>query len=204
VNPETIAIYHITSIENLDAILAAGGLLSDLAMQVRNPTQIGYSHIKMRRLTEIQVPCCANRFVGEFVPFYFCPRTPMLFTINKGNTGLPPGCQKDIVHLVSNVQVGITLARPWAVSDGNAGSYSANFDASLASIQALDWDAIRANSWSGRQHQKQAEFLVHEFFPWEGIREITCYNQAAVDRVVAKLAGQQNAPAVSANSRWYY
>src|SRR5436853_5492206 len=101
--PEDRLLYHITDIANLPAILAEGGLLSDAAMSERDPTVIGHNHIKERRLTKIRVPSAENRFVGEFVPFYFCPRSPMLYTINLGNTGREPGCQKTIVHLVSRV-----------------------------------------------------------------------------------------------------
>src|SRR5512147_2433514 len=109
--PAQIPIYHITDLGNLSDILNDGGLHSDAVMAQRNPTVIGYSHIKQRRLTQITVPCCRNRFVGEFVPFYFCPRSPMLYTINKGATGLPPGCQATIVHLVSNVGAAIGLGQ---------------------------------------------------------------------------------------------
>ena len=76
--PEQRLIYHITDIDNLPSILAHGGLFSDAVMSGRDPTVIGYDHIKRRRVTQIRVPCCGNRFVGEFVPFYLCPRSPML------------------------------------------------------------------------------------------------------------------------------
>ena len=75
--PENICIYHITDVANLTCILADGGLHSDAVMVKRNPEIIGYDHIKKRRLKEIPVPCCEWRRVGEFVPFYFCPRSPM-------------------------------------------------------------------------------------------------------------------------------
>src|SRR5688572_18575557 len=99
------SIYHITDIENLPAILATGGLVSDVALADAGakPEVIGYAHIKHRRMHVTQIPCCGNRFVGEFVPFYYCPRSPMLYTINRGNTGRPAGCQRTIVHLVSTV-----------------------------------------------------------------------------------------------------
>lgn len=48
--PEDRLIYHITDVENLPDILADGGLWSDKIMSERNPTIIGYDHIKKRRL----------------------------------------------------------------------------------------------------------------------------------------------------------
>jgi len=135
VHPEQILIYHITDVENLPGILAEGGLCSDAAMATAAHEIIGYDHIKERRLTKIRVPCCGDRFVGEFVPFYFCPRSPMLYVINNGNTGRLQGCQTSIVHLVSTVGVG--LERAWAISDGNAGSNHAIFYAGLDAINVL-------------------------------------------------------------------
>jgi hypothetical protein len=170
--PAQILIYHITDIENLPGILADDGLHSDAVMAQGNPTVIGHNHIKERRLTQITVPCCNNRFVGEFVPFYFCPRSPMLYAINQGATGRPLGCQKTIVHLVSNVGVAVGLGQEWAISDGNAGAFHTSFDADLRALEDLNWQAIRARSWQGRTHEKSAEFLVADFFPWNCIQQI--------------------------------
>jgi hypothetical protein len=203
-NQEQIPIYHITDVENLSGILAEGGLCSDTAMALKNPTVIGYTHIKERRMKQIRVPCCSGRFVGEFVPFYFCPRSPMLFAINKGNTGRPAGCQRTIVHLVSSVEAGIGLGRAWAVSDGNAGAFHTWFDSTLDAIKALDWAAIRATDWRGKTHQKSAEFLMAEFFPWTGIHAIGCHNNGVAKQVQDLVNCQHHRPAVTVEPAWYY
>jgi len=204
VNPEQTLIYHITDVKNLPGILAEGGLLSDVAMAQKNPTVIGYTHIKERRMKQIRVPCCGARFVGEFVPFYFCPRSPMLFTINKGNTGHPPGCQTTIVHLVSSVQAGINLGRGWAVSDGNADAFHTWFGSNLDAIKTLDWPAIRATDWRNKTHQKSAEFLVADFFPWSALQAIGCYNNTVAKQIEHLLESQQHRPAVKIERAWYY
>ena len=204
VKPEQTLIYHITDVENLPGILAEGGLRSDAVMAGKNPTVIGYGHIKERRLKQIRVPCCGGRFVGEFVPFYLCPRSPMLFTMNKGATGRPTGCQRTILHLVSRVSIGIGLGRPWAVSDGNAGAFHTSFDATVDAIEKLDWPAIRATDWRGKTHQKSAEFLVTEFFPWAGIHAIGCQNGEVAKQVGYLVNSQNHRPAVSVEPAWYY
>jgi len=201
---EKILIYHITDVANLPGILAEGGLQSDAVMAKRNPEIIGYDHIKKRRLKEIPVPCCEWRRVGEFVPFYFCPRSPMLFTINKGNTGRPTGCQKSIVHLVSTMAAGIATGKAWAVSSGNAGAYHTTFSAKLDALDALDWAAIRAAQWQGMQHQKSAELLVADSFPWTAIKEIGCQNSTTADKVRLVLADAAHRPAVAIKTNWYY
>jgi hypothetical protein len=204
VRPEERLIYHITDVENLPAILDEGLLLSDAVMSQRDATLIGHNHIKERRLTQIRVAGCNNRFVGEFVPFYFCPRSPMLYTINLGNTGRPPGCQTTILHLVSRVGYAVGLGVPWAVSDGNAGAFHTTFESTLQAIDNLDWKAIEASFWAENRHQKQAEFLVADVFPWEGIHEIGCQNAGVANEVTRLLAGRNHRPKVSIRTGWYY
>lgn len=203
-----ILIYHITDVSNLAGILRDEGLHSEVTLQMAGvqPTVIGHSNIKLRRLQEITVPCCGNRFVGEFVPFYFCPRSPMLFTINRGNTGRTPGCQSQIVHLVSSVEIAVGFGRDWAFSNGNAGAYHADFFSDAADLESvLNWDIIKSNDWGGlRRHEKQAEFLVADFFPWEGVKVIGCYNTQTAQQVNALIADQQNAPTVKVRQDWYY
>lgn len=106
-------LFHITHLDNLPAILNKGSLLSDKIMQDRPGAQvIGHGHMKARRLFEYRVACTENRFVGEFVPFYYCPRPPMLFSINRGQTGLKPGCQGDIVHFFARSDRSPVLSLP--------------------------------------------------------------------------------------------
>ena len=203
-DPTDILIYHITHIDFLPSILKDRGLHSDAVIAQRDQRLIGYSEIKKRRLNEIHVPCCGFHYVGDFVPFYFCPRSPMLFSINKGNTGHPPGCQRSILHLVSTVAEGVALGKSWAISSGNAGAYHTTFDADLSALEALDWNAIRATDWRGKQHQKMAEFLVLDFFPWSSIKQIACFNSAIATKVADLLKREKHRPPVEVKSSWYY
>ncbi len=204
VRPAQVLIYHITDVENLLSILTDGGLHSEAVMARGNPTVIGYSHIKARRLNEIRVPCCNNRFVGEFVPFYLCPRSPMLFTINQGNTGRPRGCQETIIHLVSNVGAAVGLGQAWAISDGNAGAFHTSFYADLRALEGLDWPAIRARDWRGRTHEKSAEFLLEDFFPWNCVQQIGCHNSMVAQQVKSVIQNHSHQPSVDVQLTWYY
>jgi hypothetical protein len=205
-DPGAIAIYHITDVSNLPAILKAGGLMSDIGLAGAAHQVIGYANIKSRRMTEIRVQCCSGAFVGEFVPFYFCPRSPMLYTINRGNTGRPVGCQKDIVHLQTTVAAAAGLRRDWAFSNGNAGAYHAEFFNQLESLASLDWSIIGSTDWGGdvRRHRKASEFLVKDFFEFSAFRTIGCHNSEAKRRVSEFLAGTPFAPAVEVRADWYY
>ena len=202
--PDQTLIYHITDVGNLPGILASGGLRSDAAMAQHKPAVIGYGHIKQRRMTEIRVDCCGNRFVGEFVPFYFCPRSPMLYTVNIGKTGRAPGCQRSIVHLVSTLAAAMGQHSPWAIRVGNAGAFATTSSSDLAALAGLDWEAIRATHWQGKTHQKSAEFLLADFFDWSGFQAVGCHNAEVAQQVQNMLTNQVHRPTVQVEPNWYY
>jgi ssDNA thymidine ADP-ribosyltransferase, DarT len=90
--PANPKIYHITHLRNLPQIVEAKKLWSD-AKRIELGLQcdvVGISHIKQRRLTEIEVDCHAPTHVGDYVPFYFCPRSVMLFILHKGREPAAP------------------------------------------------------------------------------------------------------------------
>lgn len=100
-------IYHITHVDNLGGIIADGGLVSDREIIERGgPTQtIGMSDIKRRRVEEIAVYCHPGTKVGDYVPFYFCPRSVMLYVIHCANHPelIYRGGQEPIVHLEADL-----------------------------------------------------------------------------------------------------
>ena len=85
--PNPIKIYHIVHIDNLPSIIEDDCLFSDAEMCKRpqDGVVIGMNKIKDRRLV---LPIMSHRRlrVGECVPFYFCPRSPMLYMFDRGNS----------------------------------------------------------------------------------------------------------------------
>ncbi len=85
--PADPKIYHITHLRNLPEIIQSGCLWSDAKrLELCLDCEIvGMSAIKQRRLKEIEVDCNSGTKVGEYVPFYFCPRSIMLYILHMGN-----------------------------------------------------------------------------------------------------------------------
>ena len=205
-----IPIYHITHLDNLAGIIAAGGLWSDRRVQEQGVvTVIGFDHIKRRRL-EIEVDCHPGTNVGDYVPFYFCPRSVMLYVIDRRHTELSyHGGQRKIVHLVSTIEGAVQAAgdRPWAYSDGNAGAFYTKFYADLARIsEIINWSAVRAHDWRDPavKEKKQAEFLVHDHFPWTALHEIGVLERSIAEQVEQLLESAVHTPSVRVHSDWYY
>ena len=204
-------IYHITHLNNLHGIAVAGCLWSDHLLQKQSVnTVIGFNHIKQRRLEELDVDCHPDTKVGDYVPFYFCPRSVMLYVIDRRNNELQyRGGQHDIVHLVSLVETAVQVAgtRPWAYSDGNAGARYTKFYNDLSFMNdIIDWKAVNANQWKDRvvKNSKQAEFLVHDYYPWSAFHEIGVIDRVVADQVRDILNDVPHKPSVQVQRDWYY
>src|SRR6266508_1137519 len=80
-------IYHITHVNNLPGILQWDRLWSD-AKRIELGLEcdiVGISEIKRRRLEELDVKCHPGTKVGEYVPFYWAPRSVMLYLLHMAN-----------------------------------------------------------------------------------------------------------------------
>ncbi len=205
-----IKIFHITSIDNLSNIVEAGTLYSDTIMieEAIDHCIIGMNHIKERRLAT-EVPCNQGTKVGEYVPFYFCPRSVMLFAIDRNHPDVTyRGRQREIIHLVSSVEtVTKNKERLWAFSDGNAGTTFTRFYNKVDVMdEVLNRDAIEATYWADPviKEKKQAEFLVHKRLNWGEIHDIGVYSKVIGDRVEKILKNTNHKPKVLIKRDWYY
>jgi ssDNA thymidine ADP-ribosyltransferase, DarT len=211
--PARPQIYHITHVENLASIIADGGLISDAAMIARGgpAAVIGMSTIKQRRL-HLPVECHPGDFVGDYVPFYFCPRSIMLFVIYRANHPelTYRGGQDPIIHLEADLLQVVAWAdaqdRRWAFSLSNAGAVYAPFRRTLADLSEIEWTAVVATDFrpASVKEGKQAEFLVYGDFPWTLVSRVGVRSNAIRARVVQALHGIAHRPPVEVLPSWYY
>lgn len=205
-------IYHIVHIDRLPLILADGGLLSDAIVTKRDlsdPT-IGMSRIKERRLNELSFSVYPDLYVGECVPFYFCPRSVMLYLIYQANHPdlAYRGGQKPIIHLELDMDRVIDWAAGqrlrWVFTTSNAGSRYFLDYAERGKLREINWDAVNATDWKNVREEKQAEFLVETRVEWSLVDRIGVYNESVKQRTKLLLTGQPHCPAVEALPQWYY
>lgn len=212
--PSNPKIYHITHVRNLPQIVEAGVLWSD-AKRIEiglDCDVVGLSHIKTRRLKEIEVTCHPGTFVGHYVPFYFCPRSIMLYILHRRNhpdLNYTEG-QGPIVHLEANLHRVVDWAeseeRVWAYSLENAGAYYARFHTGLPDLRLVNWDAVRAADFrdAAIRRAKQAEFLIHERFPWELVETIGVCDNSTRQVVAESIRSAEHQPDVLVKRDWYY
>jgi hypothetical protein len=205
--PNDPLIYHITHVDNLPNIVAAGRLWCDAEVRKANAarTGIGYQHIKDRRLRRA-VDVSAHGFLGEYVPFNFCRRSVMLYVVAQGHTEYRSG-QDPILHLVSTVKTAIATGRPWAFTDRHADLGHAVYYDDLAYMPEVDWSLMDRRQWGGDsdvKERRQAEFLVHEWLPWAAIRGIVARTETTAGQVRSILASHKTSPHVKVDPGWYY
>lgn len=211
--PANPKIYHIVHVDKLRAIAANGCLFSDAVMAQRPPegTVIGMNNIKARRMRELTLESHPGLYVGQCVPFYFCPRSVMLYLIYRRNAELVyQGGQNPIVHLVADLNAVVAWAqanqRRWAFTLSNAGSYYFEDRCDLGQLGEINWTAVQTNQWSGSptKEEKQAEFLIDRHFPWNLIEQIGVINQSIGQLAVQAIAGAAHRPPVHILPAWYY
>jgi hypothetical protein len=204
-----IKLYHIVHIDNLSSIIADGFLYSDSIMENKSVKKIGMTNIKNRRLRELHLPSYPDLFVGNCVPFYFCPRSIMLYIIYKRNDELTyKEGQECIMHLKADFYKTIEWAKynnlRWVYTLSNAGSYHFIDKKELSDLNQINWDAVKSDDWRNPQikEAKQAEFLIEDRFPFELVEKIGVYSD--IQKTIVQNILKSNKPFVETERGWYY
>lgn len=216
--PSPVRLFHITAIGNLPAIAAAGALACKNAG--RPYVNIAHQGTQGARSAK-QVPHPHGATVHDFVPFYFAPRSPMLFTIDRGNVA---GCslkQRDIVHVETTVDLAVAGGAPFVIYDRNATLTYATAYTSLTDLDKVSWDLlleppcldgyckyfhdVHANPrYTDRRERRMAEFLVHGSLPVSSMLRIGVIDEAAAHQARGVLLTHGVRLPVAVKPDWYF
>jgi len=205
--PEPTQIVHFTHLRNLPGIVEEG-IWSDADCRDRGLTEfeVGDLDIRERRLN-LPIGCGPGGCVGDFVPFYFGPRSPMMFRLKKTDEQFLAEYD-EIIYLVTRVEDVLDAGCGWVASDRNAALSLAEFVDELDDLDDhISWDVMRAQYWgdfTDGKDRRMAEFLVHESVPWECVRAIVVRSEATKRAVESLLVGVTHRPAVSVRGGWYF
>ncbi|WP_404386644.1 DUF4433 domain-containing protein [Knoellia locipacati] len=209
--PIPTPIMHFTRVEHLPTILAEG-LLSDTGAQRSGSLQIeiGHNEIKERR-RRLRVDVGPGGVVADYAPFYFSERSPMMYTLSRGNVATYQEGFDRVIYLVSTVEALDDCGCQWVVSDRNAAQSLASFAMGADGLNdSVDWPLMSAMQWGWcaedpeRPDRRAAECLVHEVVPWRAFNEVVARNNSTAEEARAVIAATGHDTPVSVRPDWYF
>lgn len=188
-------IYRITHLDNIPRLLSCGIECPKSCGNSSEYTSIGdKSLIDLRKRRDVVVNG-KTIILGDFIPFYFGYRMPMLYVIQNGRNMVEQAVSaENIVYLVCSIEDFVKRDFLFYFSDGHGMSNLSTFydKNSINSINNIvDASAVWADVWSGEsierdlRRRKQAEFLVGQDIPPEMIRYFACYSEKTKQKLIA-------------------
>lgn len=198
ININSILLYRMTHINNIPHILQYG--ITHKNSPNANPQYINIgdaSLISTREKKEVEITNGSNATIkkimlGDYIPFYFGVRMPMLYVIQHGGNFTTQTQASDIIYIVCSLAKIIDLKIECYFSDGHAiDNFTTFYDKSCIDQidKIIDWQAIESKFWGGIENldlkrRKQAEFLVKDDLPYDIIVKYLCYDEKAQKRLL--------------------
>lgn len=175
-------IYQFTHLENLPRILQHG-LLS-----YNEKERLGISHTSIaaksiqERRAGMVVPTGPGGVVHDYVPFYFCSRSPMLLSVvNAKNV--------DQLHLLYlGVSIDVLCSADAVFTNASANTIMPPvFYSDPSDLNNLDWANIDSKKWGSPsdevRHARMAEALIHTRLEVSEIEHIIVWNKMVKEKV---------------------
>jgi len=134
----------------------------------------------------------------------------MLYAIAMNNVEGHDGNQERIMYAVTTAQAVQNRGLPFVFTDGHGIMAWTDFFDDLSLLREVDWSIMNLRYWNDtnespdRKRRRQAEFLVHRFFPWDLVHEVgvkTEHMRKSVQKVLSEYGRDTT---VTAYPDWYY
>ena len=175
--------FRITHIDNVPHIMQYG--LTTHASHQRNSNYVSIGDIQVIDIRK------GYHFKGislsECIPFYFGPRSPMLYVIQHGYNGVPKQSPEKIIYCVLRLDDIIESDLECFFTNGHALSALTDYfeKDSLKDIdKIINYDDVYARYWNSDldldlKRRKEAELLIKSDIPVKYIRGYVVYNDKA-------------------------
>lgn len=222
-----VFLFHFTAFKNLEKIFSLGAIKSKNLLRSENviPVNIACNNIQDKRARTIVDD--QGRTLHDYVPFYFAPRSPMLYSIIHNNVPEAEETNQDnFVYLVSSVDD--LCNQQFVFTDYQAIVTYASFYNNLSDLDKICWDLIfeyphlpKQNPpfkgyckffqnndtdprYVKRKEARLAEFLVLSQVSIEKISIIIVKNQNMKDYVEKLLLKYNINIKVEIRADWYF
>lgn len=203
INPNREYCYRVTHIDNLPMILQHGLVSSRHPKANSGFTSIGNPEIIGKR-SEESVRIAGYETMGDYIPFYFTPRSIMLYNIVTGHRApvVPKRNAKELVVIRCRIEDLAGLPQ-FFFTDGQGNDSVTKHYNDLEESDKVDWASIHASRFDkndsdfDRPRRYQAEFLVHGEVPVSHIESLHVVDNATADKVRKILSSHQiNLPVI--------
>lgn len=184
-----VYLFRMTHIENIPHILKYGITHPESEFANGEYIGIGDQTIIETRKDKILID---DKKIGDFIPFYFAFRTPMLLVIQTGYNGVEKVHPSNIVYCVSSIQKIIDSGNNFVFTDGHAinAFTSVHREEEIENLfEIIDTKAIKSNQWSDEndldlKRRKEAELLLIGDLGVDFIIGYAVYDERAKNRLI--------------------
>ena len=202
--------YRVTHIENLP-LLIQNGIVSKHHPKA-DKSYINIGHIEIVGLREkMNVKLEGYGHIGEYVPFYFTPRSIMLLNIITGvnNQFVPKRAKDELLIICCNI-LKLTTLPNWFFTDGQGNNNLTKHYNDMTQLGSIDWESIVKSDFSKKDNdidrfrRYQAEFLVHNEVPISYIDSLYVFNKKAFNYVTDVLNENSINLPVNIQTRYFF
>ncbi len=182
--------FRITHINNISHIAKCGIVKASSPLHDKNFQPIGDSQvIKLRKSKVVK-----GYHIGDYIPFYFGPRSPMLYVIQHGYNGVQRVEPEEIVYCVIKLDDLITDGIECIFTDGHVLNILTSFYTKdkLVNIDSIvNYDDVYSSQWNlekdrDLKRRKEAELLIRDDLPAKYIKGYVVYNEKAKQTLIGK------------------
>lgn len=208
-NPEKALIWRITHCNNLPWILDNGLHCGNSNIKAPHWVSIGNPELTGKRASH-PVPLPPGGYLNDYVPFYFTPFSVMMRNIHTGWGGVEQRPNAEIVILVSSIRHVHKLGLRYLFTDSHAYYQYANFYSDLADLDKIDWPLLQRRDFKrdpddpAKFERYQAEALIHEHLPIQGVLGIVCCTEALKQSTELEIKARNLSLQVHVRTGWYF
>lgn len=180
--------YRMTHIDNIEDILNVGLVRS--SSPKANPSYVSIGDKTAIETRKHRVLADGSN-IGEYIPFYFGPRTPMLYVIQNGYNNVQRRSAEEIVYCVIAIRDILETDIPCIFTDGHALNkiskiYPKKF---LSEIDKyVNFKDVYIRDWNDApdaKRLKEAELLIKADLDAHFIRYFLVYNEEAKQKLLS-------------------
>ena len=201
-------IYRYVHINNLELFIKDNNTIRPNSYKLEGYTHIGLSNGVQRGRDAKSLTINEKTYsFKDAIPFFLCPKPPMLFPIKKGGDNVVKREMSEIVCIRYSIQTILDLKNIFCFCIGNF-YYAEEVALDIDDLDKMPWEILgrielryesNPDEFQKNKNIKASEFIVFGDLPVDKIDEIFVYDLKSQQKVKSILPNHK----VSEKSEWY-